>query len=82
MIIAPSKRDHLAYDAVWLVLVYSCACFQKTDKHAVHNSYASFILIPPKYRTDTVRKYTERMLSAPKQKKAQCSSEHWAFLYA
>ena len=53
MIIAPSKRDLLAYDAVWLVLVYSCACFQKTDKHAVHNSYASFILIPPKYRTDT-----------------------------
>ena len=60
MIIAPSKRDLLAYDAVWLVLVYSCACFQKkTDKHAVHNSYASFILIPPKYRTDTSKQPKE-----------------------
>ena len=26
---------------------------KKSDKHAVHNSYASFILIPPNYRTDT-----------------------------
>lgn len=30
-----------------------CMFPKKTDKHAVHNSYASFILIPPNYRTDT-----------------------------
>ncbi|WP_027940111.1 hypothetical protein, partial [Anaerobiospirillum succiniciproducens] len=51
-----------------------CMFFQKTDKHAVHNSYASFILIPPKYRTHTTHpaiKATKQIHTSTPQPQAQ-----------